>query len=457
MRHVPSLAILAALLAAPATVRAAEPDTQGGAPVSSHAMVHTCCTPSAMKERLFAESKAMGAGFIRVDVELHGIFEAGGHSAEDPDWERLDEVMELSRRHRLPVLGIIMSPPTWLSSCPEAGLAAVRCAPSDMEEFGRLAGEVAAHAGHAISQWEIVNEPDGAWAFEGSPEDYALMLRAAHDGIAARAPGAQVAMGGVMTPQDPAWVERVFATPGADAARAFDIANLHLRGRAGGLAGQFAAWRDLLARHDFRGPVWVTEHGYPSDPAYQSDPAFGGGEPAQAAYLTESVLTLAEAGAGEVFVTLRDNLDGPFASEGVMAVEGTPPYTARRKPAFAAVRRLVDRWDELIAARAEQRREEEAARGDRGLAGTAELDVRMRRNAVRAARVTLAALRARYRRAVRRRPRARLARRVDDARLLVRERLSDVGWSRALAEYYHRRAALHAQRAGELAAFVAGR
>jgi hypothetical protein len=65
----------AALPATPAA--AAEPPVRPGAPVSSHAMVHTCCTSAAMKERIFAESKAMGARFIRVGVELHGIFLAG--------------------------------------------------------------------------------------------------------------------------------------------------------------------------------------------------------------------------------------------------------------------------------------------------------------------------------------------------------------------------------------------
>ena len=458
MRLAPALTIAAAVLAAAAQpVIAAEPPGPGGALLSSHSMLHTCCTPAAMKERLFAESKAMGAGFIRVDVELHGIFEAGGHSAEDPHWDKLDEVIELSRRHELPVLGILMSPPTWLSSCPGAGAAAVRCAPADMQEFGRLAGEVAAHARGTISHWEIVNEPDGAWAFEGSPEDYARMLRAAHDGIEARAPEAEVAMGGVMTPQDPAWIERVLATPEADAAGAFDIANLHLRGHAGGLAGQLAAWRELLGRHGFGGPVWVTEHGYPADPAYQSDPDFRGGEPAQAAYLTESLLLLAEAGAGEVFVTLRDNLDGPFASEGVVAVEGGPHYLARRKPAFAALRRLVDGWAELTAARAEQRRHEEAVRRNRELAAAAGLEVQMRRDLVRRGRVGLAALRGRYRRARHPRARARLARHVDSARLRLRHRISDAGWSRALAGHYRLRAALHEHRAAQLAAFVAGR
>jgi hypothetical protein len=452
----PPLALARAILAAAAAALAAPSLAAADAPVSSHSMLHTCCTPAAMKERLFAESKAMGARFIRVDVELHAIFARNGPK-EEPNWRELDNVMELSRRYGLPVLGIVMSPPMWLSSCPEAGLASVRCAPHDMTEFGRLAGEVAAHARGAISHWEIVNEPDGAWAFAGSPEQYAHMLRAAYDGIQARAPEAEVAMGGVMTPQDPGWIARVMATPGADAAHAFDIANLHLRARSSVLPAHFAAWRELLAGHGFGGPVWVTEHGYPADPAYQYDPGFRGGEPEQAAFLTESVLALAEAGAANVFVTLRDNLDGAFASEGVVHVDDAPHFAARRKPSFAAVRRLVDRWDELVAARAEQRREEEAARRENDAVWPWALGAQAYRAAARGARARLTAVRLRYRRAHRPAARERLAREVTRAALRLRARQDQVGWARAMVGVYQLRAALHTQRADELAHFVAGR
>jgi hypothetical protein len=406
-------------------------------------MVHTCCTPAAMKERIFAESKAMGARFIRVDVELSGIFRSEGDPGEEAGWERLDAVMELSRRHQLPVLGIVMSPPGWMSL-------------DDAEEFGRMAGEVAARARDTITRWEIVNEPDGWWAFDGTPEQYAGMLRAAYDAIGERAPEAEVAMGGVMTPGDSAWIERVLATPGADAADAFDIANVHLRGHARWLPGQLAAWRELLARHGFDGPVWVTEHGYPADPAYQSDPLFTGGEAAQAAFLTESVLSLAEAGADEVFVTLRDNLDGGFASEGVTSIAEQAPHQARRKPAFAAVRRLVDRWDELTAARAEQRRYEAAMAQASAQAAAADLNVRAQRALARAARAKLSRLRARHRRAVLPSARERLRRQVLEATRALRDRRSGVGWARASAFDYRVRAELHRREAAALAAFVVG-
>jgi hypothetical protein len=396
-----------------------------------------------MKERIFAESKAMGARFIRVDVELSGIFEADGHSEADPNWARLEEVVELSRRHQLPVLGIVLSPPTWAPA-------------HDAATFGRLAGEVAAHVRHTITRWEILNEPDGAWAFHGTPEQYAHMLRAAHDAIGARAPEAAIAMGGVMTPEDPAWIERVLATPGADAAHAFDIANLHLRGHERGLPGLLTAWRDRLARYGFGGPVWVTEHGYPADPAFQTDPVFRGGEPAQAAFLTESVLSLAEAGADEVFVTLRDNLDGRFASEGVVDLDDHSPFAARRKPAFIAVRRLVDRWDELLAARAEQRRAEEAARGELAQSAAWRLRASGYRSAARRLRAKLTRLRVRHWAARREAARARLDREIDRTSLRLWRRRDQTGWSKAMADLYGLRAGLHQMHAAERAAFVAG-
>ena len=428
---------------------AAPPAVRSGAPVSSHAMVHTCCTPLPMKERIFAESKAMGARFIRVDVELRTIFPVDGPSAGPPDWGRLDEVLELSRRHDLPVLGILLSPPDWV-------------APHEAQEFGALAAEVAARARDTITRWEIFTEPNASWGFSGTPEDYAHVLRAAHDAITARVPEAQLALGGVMTAGGPTWLDRVLATPGADAAHAFDIAALNLRDTPRRLPGHLAAWRDLLARYGFTGPVWITEHGYPADPTHQNDPAFRGGEAAQAAFLTESVLALAEGGADEVFVTLRDEAFLPnsffdrFLSEGVVAIADAPPYTARRRPAFAAVRRLVDNWAALFAAHTERRMHEEAIQQLQPLAAWAARNVRAQRKLFRAARGRLIRLKARYRLARRPAARARLRRQVARATLTLRDRRSGVGWAQASALDYNVRIALHAQRVTALSAFVAG-
>jgi polysaccharide biosynthesis protein PslG len=338
--------LLTILLPAAALCTAAAPAP--AAPVSSHAMVHTCCTPPAMKERIFAEAGAAGAEFIRVDVELGGIFDAEG-SRERPDWRALDGVIALAQRHDIKVLGVILGIPSWLSSCPERGAEAALCPARDPAEFGRLAAEVAAHARDSIEHWEILNEPDAAWAFKGTAEDYAGMLSAAYDAIHARVPGARVVLGGVERPREHAWTERMLATPGTDAARKFDIAAVHLRLRLRNLLADLPAYlrsyRDLLAAHGFHGPVWVTEHGYPADPAFQRDPAYRGGDAAQAAFLRDSIPRLEAAGADQVFVTLRDNLWGEYLSEGLVHIdESVPTYPATRRPAFDVSRDLSDEW-----------------------------------------------------------------------------------------------------------------
>ena len=46
------------------------------APISAHSQVHSCCTPSAAKERVFSEAKDLGADYVRVDIEMNSIFEA---------------------------------------------------------------------------------------------------------------------------------------------------------------------------------------------------------------------------------------------------------------------------------------------------------------------------------------------------------------------------------------------
>ena len=328
------------------------PQARAASSVSAHAMVYACCTPYAMKDRIFAEARAMGASHIRVDVEMSRVFPAGDDTGGATDWRGLDEVMRLSRTYHLPVLGIILDTPPSMSTCP--GPSAPRCPPADPVAYGRLAGEIAAHARGVIRDWEIVNEPDGRWAFLGGPEDYARMLSASHDGIKARAPEDRVVLGGLMSPPDSGWLDRAFRTAGADAAHKFDIANVHIRAGASVLAGRVRTARAFFGRHGFSGPLWVTEHGYPADPKYQDDSSYKGGEAAQAAYLNRSLLELLEAGADQVFVTLRDNLAGRYATEGVTHLGPAPSYAVRRKPAFAVVRAFVDRWPRIAGWRSAQ-------------------------------------------------------------------------------------------------------
>jgi len=399
------------------------------APISAHAMVHTCCTPPAEQERIFSEADALGADFVRVDVELGGIFKAPG---AEPDWTALDQLMDVSKEHRVRVLGILLGSPHW----------------ADEEEYGRLSGEVAEHAAGVIDHWEIWNEPDGDWAFDGTAEEYARMLSAAFDAIRDKAPGDKVLLGGLMRPHEPGWLQRVFDTPGADAIHKFDIANVHLRGPVDAVVHRYGEFRSWLAARGFTGPLWVTEHGYAADPAFQSDAAYRGGDAAQAAYLTQTLVGLGEVGAPEVFVTLHDGgLDGEYATEGLERIDETPggDYPVTRRPSFDAVRRLVDGWDQIIAWRAEQRDEEQEQRVEKGKAALWRTDARTARDKFREARASVHAAQ-----------RAGIGPRLDRARALLAGTRTALLWKSAIVRWHSQRAYDHAVAVALLKQRIAG-
>jgi hypothetical protein len=397
------------------------------APISAHAMVHTCCTPKAEQERIFSEARDLGAGYVRVDVELDGIFGGLG-----PHWGGVDEVIALSKKYRLPVLGILLTPRDY----------------TDADEFASRSGEVVEHAGGAIDHWEVLNEPDGDWAFAGTAEDYARILSATYEAIKARRPDAKVVLGGLMRPHEPEWLQRVFDTPGADALQKFDIANVHLRGPVDAVVRRYGQFKSWLAERGFTGPLWVTEHGYAADPAFQTDPAYRGGDAAQAAYLTQTLVGLGEAGAPQVFVTLHDGgLDGEYATEGLERIDETPgvDYPVTRRESFAAVRRLVDGWDQLMAWRAEQREHEQDQRVEQAKAALWTTDARTAREKFHEARVRVHSAQddlARPRLPAR--TKARLSRRLDRARALLAGTRTALLLKGAIAHWHSQRAYEHA-------------
>jgi hypothetical protein len=390
-------------------------------------MVHTCCTPKAEQERIFSEAKALGAGYVRVDVELDGIFSGLGKH-----WGGLDHVIAMSKKYDLPVLAILLTPRDY----------------TDADEFASRSGEVVEHAGDAIDHWEVLNEPDGDWAFAGTAEDYALILSATHDAIKARNPDAGVVLGGLMRPHEPEWLQRVFDTPGADAIHKFDIANVHLRGPVDAVVHRYGEFRSWLAARGFTGPLWVTEHGYAADPAFQSDAAYRGGDAAQAAYLTQTLVGLGEVGAPQVFVTLHDGgLDGEYATEGLERIDETPggDYPVTRRPSFAALRRLVDGWDQIMAWRAEQRDEEQEQRVEQGKAALWRTDARTARDKFREARTSVHAAQ-----------RSGIGPRLDRARALLAGTRTALLWKSAIVRWHSQRAYDHAVAVALLKQRIAG-
>jgi hypothetical protein len=313
-------------------------------PIGAHSMLQLN-DPYPFMQAMFSEAAAMHASAIRLDVAPAIVF--GEDPNQPPDFSGLDEVVALAQQYHLQVVGDLMSIPWWIANCQtQADMTQMdRCGTDDLTDYGSMIRQIVARADPAIRYWEIWNEPDNSAFFYGTPAQYAFMLRTAHDAIKAVDPADQVLLGGMTSPASMGWLGQVFATPGADAAGAFDIANIHERGPLVALAGDVAGWRQFLASQGFTGPLWVTEHGYPSDPAFQFDPAYASGPASQAAYLQASIPTLLDAGAAKVFVTERDNLSGSFASEGLLGgdVADPPPADPQiiEKPAYAAVQALA--------------------------------------------------------------------------------------------------------------------
>lgn len=312
-------------------------------PIGAHSMLQLN-DPDSFMQAMFAEAAGMHASSIRLDVAPSLVFTSPGAA---PDFSGLDEVMALAQQYNLRVVGDLDTIPWWISDCqtPTSLTGMTLCGTDDLGDYGSMISQIVAHADPVIRNWEIWNEPDDSQYFTGTPQQYAQMLRTAHDAIKAIDPQANVLLGGMSGTGAMGWLAQAFATPRADASSAFEIANIHERGQLDGLAGDVAAWKKFFASYGFNGPLWVTEHGYPSDPAYQYDPSFDLGPPSQAAYLTASIPTLIDAGASEVFVTERDNLSGQFASEGLLGGDVSDPPVADpqvvEKPAYGAVAALA--------------------------------------------------------------------------------------------------------------------
>jgi hypothetical protein len=314
-------------------------------PFGVHSMLYSNAPPG-FKAAMFREASALGASSIRLDVSVPAIVRG---TRGERDWSTLDEYIALARRYRIQVLGVALGTPWWMAACPAGtpALDSYKCPPSDVNTYGSYVGEIAAHARGVIEDWEILNEPDGRWAYLGTPGQYARELSAAAAAIQTANPHARVLIGGLMGLGSRPWLDAAFAAGGAEFTHAIDVANVHVRGPLAGLRRTIRKWRSFFANEGLHAPLWVTEHGYPSDSAYQYDPAFHTGEPAQAAYLARSLPALLDAGAARVFVTERDNLGGSFASEGLLGGTVADPPTSepdvRLKPAGVTVFHLTQR------------------------------------------------------------------------------------------------------------------
>ena len=238
--------------------------------VQSHSMIHLCCTPYSEQAALFAAAKESGAGIVRLDVELQGIV-GPSPSGYLYDFSKLDRLTALARRTGVRILADMNGTPAGMTACPPGTQpeASWKCPPASPRAYADRAVSVMEHAGAGVLAWEFWNEPDLSYMYLGSPEEYGRTLGAIYQRAGGRF---RITNGGIASLR----TGRPFLRRAIAAGARFDIANVHLRGTH--LRARARAASAFFGRR----PLWVTEHGYPSQP----DPA------AQARYLRSSIPAL---------------------------------------------------------------------------------------------------------------------------------------------------------------------
>ena len=348
LRAAGAASLLAACLSFLTPARAwAEPRLITDNALGAHAMLYFD-TPEAGDNAAFAEAEAERASTIRLDIFMPQLLD----QSNGIDWTWVDRIADLSRRYHLRVLADLTGMPMSMADCPAGDQDAWdQCPAQDSAAWGQLAGQVAAHLREMPVSFEIWNEPDGSWTYAGTPAQYGAMLAAAVLDIHKANPKALVTNGGMMQTAGAggtSWLGAALRAAGQRTWRELGMLNVHIRGVETSLAPQLRAWRAFAADHGRpQLPIWVTEAGYPADPAYQFDPSFTGGLVGQARYVAAALRSFYRAGAAKIFVTERDMPpgSGEFASEGVVAGLADQQLTdpdPQPRPAFDSCRMFAE-------------------------------------------------------------------------------------------------------------------
>ena len=214
--------------------------------------------------------QAAGVHWVRVDMGWASLQESSKDSYTQYHVDKADWIVNQARARGINVLGMLWRTPDWAN-----GGAGPTTPPTDVDDYGRIARWAADHFKGRVAAWEVWNEPNLDYFWNGSATDYVRLLKAAYPQFKAGDPTAEVVLGGPSY-NDTGWLKNVYD---AGAQGYFDVMATHpYQGVADAppetpddgtmwTLSHVAAVHDLMVKHgDGDKEIWFTEFGWSSHP-----------------------------------------------------------------------------------------------------------------------------------------------------------------------------------------------
>ena len=222
--------------------------------------------PPAKAETFMPQARALGASFSRLTLYWSQIEPAQGVHR----WDELDAYLAQLRSPEEAILTIAGASPwatrtkAWVFPSSPA---------TDAGRYAAFVGEVVRHAKGRIRYFQAENEPNNAFFWAGSADDYAARQRLFYQSVKAADPKAKVILGGsdgLFDPSDAdpfpgqdkdmAFVGQVLRAVG----KSYDLFDLHLYGNPYTIPARVAAVRQMMRAAGIERPIIAAESSGPS-------------------------------------------------------------------------------------------------------------------------------------------------------------------------------------------------
>jgi hypothetical protein len=259
------------------------------------------------------------------------------------DWYKFDQAVEIARAHQVDLIGTLGLSAKWASSAPVGSTSYAYYPPKSTADFAAYAKAVVHRYKDRVKVWEIWNEENSStfWKPGPSASGYAKLLKAAYAAIKAEDPTATVLLGGTVG-FDRKFLDGVAAAGAWDA---FDALAIHTYVAPQPESSMMETWlgqaRAYLAKRGNK-PLWLTEFGW-STYSGSGSGYIGVSETKQGDYLSRAYLQAARHGVRGVFA--YSLIEYGTSSTSRLHNYGLVEGGGRKKPAYAAVRRVAEALD----------------------------------------------------------------------------------------------------------------